>query len=73
MRNLEHEQELRESFAHFDTDGNGVIDFSEFVHLLRSLSAAMSLDEMQTGFEELDRDGSGGIEFGEFLDWWSGR
>ncbi|MEZ4459409.1 MAG: EF-hand domain-containing protein [bacterium] len=63
--------ELRETFDHFDEDGNGHIDRKEFTHLLDALGAEMSAEEAAIGFEIIDSDGNGSIEFSEFLSWWT--
>lgn len=64
-------EEIRETFSHFDRDGNGRIDRREFSQLLDALEADMSDDEIEQGLRELDADGNGTIEFDEFLAWWS--
>lgn len=66
------EDELRETFDHFDTDDNGTIDFAEFTSLMDALGSEMTDEEMEIGFEEIDEDQDGYIEFEEFLTWWSG-
>ncbi len=63
--------ELREDFAFSDADGNGRIDFQEFVDLLENLEAGMSGEEARIGFAEIDADGDGAIEFDEFAAWWT--
>ncbi|MEM1190420.1 MAG: EF-hand domain-containing protein [Pseudomonadota bacterium] len=62
--------DLRESFDHFDADGDGRIDINEFGRLCRALGG--EIDDMQrnVGFREIDTDASGSIEFNEFVAWW---
>ncbi len=62
--------ELRESFEHFDRNGDGQIDFAEFVELVRVMSGRAGQAELRIGFEETDEDGNGRIDFEEFCDWW---
>ncbi|MBM5811990.1 MAG: EF-hand domain-containing protein [Gammaproteobacteria bacterium] len=62
--------ELREAFAQFDLDHDGLMEFDEFVRLLDGLDAGMSAGECRIGFHEIDTDRDGVIEFEEFLEWW---
>ncbi len=64
------DNELRESFDHFDRDNNGTIDFDEFGELLSALSSEMDEESRRTGFDIIDSDGNGSIEFDEFVSWW---
>lgn len=64
-------QELKETFSHFDRDGNGKIDFGEFVELMAALEAGMRSEEARVGFDAIDIDRSGVIEFDEFHAWWA--
>jgi len=66
-------EELRESFDACDTNGNGSLQFDEFVTMLDGLGAGMSEAELRVGFEEIDTDRDGRIDFEEFFDWWSDR
>lgn len=63
-------EELREAFQVFDADGNGRIDFEEFVRFMEDLDAGMSELELEIGFSEVDIDGTGFIDFDEFIAWW---
>lgn len=66
--------ELRETFDHFDSDGDGAIDAGEFGRILTALGAgADSEEEARIGFESIDTDGSGTIQFNEFRTWWDAR
>lgn len=67
----EREQELRETFDHFDRDGNGQIDLDEFRQLLAAMRADTSDAEAELGFSELDRDGNGTIDFDELVAWFN--
>ncbi|VAH92819.1 neo-calmodulin-like [Triticum urartu] len=59
------EEELREMIAEVDTDGNGVVDFSEFLTLLdRKMRGAE--DELREAFRVFDQDKDGFISLDEF-------
>lgn len=63
-------EEVEELFEQNDTDGNGDIDFDEFVALIRDLDEPMSQQTLEIGFREIDLDKDGRINFDEFLKWW---
>lgn len=63
-------EELQETFAYFDEDGNGRIDRGEFKRLMEALGADMPDDEVEVGFDSIDSDDDGAIEFDEFAVWW---
>ena len=45
-----------------DADGSGVIDFNEFIDLMkRQIADAETNNELQVAFAVFDRDGSGSI------------
>jgi calmodulin/calcium-binding protein CML/plastin-2 len=67
----ERQAELREDFEYFDDDGDGLLQFSEFVSFLDGLGADMSTNECRVGFAEIDSDQDGMIEYDEFLNWWT--
>lgn len=64
------EEELRETFDHFDRDNNNQIDRKEFAELLEALGAGMSEDEVNVGFDVIDTNHNGSIEYREFRNWW---
>lgn len=65
--------ELRESFQYNDPNGDGKIDFGEFVQMLDDLEANVDREEARIGFDEIDIDKDHAIEFDEFIEWWSER
>lgn len=67
------EQELRETFDHFDRDNNNRIDRSEFAELIDALGADMSPAEVDIGFTFIDTNNNGQIEYPEFRVWWGNR
>ncbi len=66
-------EEIQESFEYFDTDGNGRIDYREFVRLIGALDSDMPEEEMKIGFDIIDSDDNGYIDFDEFIEWWGDR
>ena len=73
-------REARKTFAHADSDGNGVLDFTEFCALLRKVKMSPQVGsrthearpqltdaELRDLFERADMDGSGTIELDEFI------
>ncbi len=75
MTNLDPDavEEIKEIYAHFDSDDNGIIDFKEFGNLIGALPGDMSNEEIQIGFDIVDSDNNGNISFEEFIDWWGNR
>ena len=65
------DDELRETFDHFDRDDNGHIDFSEFNELLDSMNSDIDDMARRLGFDVIDTDGNGSVEFDEFSSWWT--
>ena len=65
--------ELRESFQYNDPNGDGKIDFGEFLQMLIDLEANVDREEARIGFDEIDIDNDHAIEFDEFIEWWSER
>ena len=58
--------ELEEMMAEIDTDGSGVIEFDEFLHLMRRrLRDTDTEEEMVEAFKVFDRDGDGLISLEE--------
>lgn len=66
----EEPDELLTYFQACDSNGDGAIQYDEFVTLLRNLGADMSDEECRIGFSDVDGDGDGSIDFEEFSRWW---
>jgi Ca2+-binding EF-hand superfamily protein len=64
------DQELKETFDHFDRDDNGKIDRREFGELLDALGADMTEEDKDVGFDIIDTNHNQQIEFREFNSWW---
>lgn len=64
------EEELRETFEHFDRDDNGKIDRDEFGQLLDALGMDMTEEDKDVGFDIIDTNHNQEIEYREFLAWW---
>lgn len=58
--------ELRDAFAMFDKDGDGMITLRELATTLALLGVRPSEDELQLMFNSVDVDRNGVIDFGEF-------
>lgn len=65
----EHAQ-LKKFFDTFDINKNGVLEFSEFCKLVKSLGMNIPLEELQNGFDKIDSGNQGEVTFEEFVAWW---
>ena len=63
--------ELREAFDYNDRDGDGMIEFDEFVTMLDELESGTSGQEAHLGFRDIDTNDDGLIDFEEFVAWWT--
>ena len=63
--------ELRENFSKCDENGDGQIQYDEFVTLLTNIGAGTSPEENRLGFDAIDTDQNGTISFDEFVMWFS--
>ncbi len=63
--------ELKEAFDFNDANGDGKIEFDEFVSMLTALDAFGSREEARVGFDAVDSDNDGSIDLEEFIAWWS--
>lgn len=58
--------ELRDMISEVDADGNGTVDFPEFLTMMaRKLGEKDSDEELKAAFEVFDKDGSGTISAAE--------
>ena len=63
-------EDLRESFDHFDVDGDGRIDLAEFGKLCVALGGEIDDEHRNIGFNAVDTNRNGSIDFEEFAAWW---
>ncbi|TDH74183.1 hypothetical protein CCR75_003046 [Bremia lactucae] len=66
--NEEQQQEIREAFDLFDTDGNGTIDAKELKVAMRALGCEPKKEEITQMVSDANKDGTGTIDFSEFLE-----
>eukprot|EP00210_Caulerpa_lentillifera_P002209 g2123.t1 len=60
------EAELQEMINEVDTDGNGIIDFPEFLSLMaKKMKDCNNEDELKEAFKVFDKDGNGFISAAE--------
>lgn len=72
MQDADSMERLRQTFAAYDSNGDGRIGSDEFRALLQALDQDLSADECLLAFEATDTDGDAAISFEEFLGWWTG-
>lgn len=61
------EDDLREVFRHFDTDGDGKISAPEIRAYFGSIGDYMSSEEAQVVISDLDTDGDDLLDFNDFV------
>ena len=61
------EQDIREAFALFDSDGNGNISRSELRQVMINMGEKITGEVCKFPREEADTDGDGCINFEEFV------
>lgn len=69
MNNHDYEDML-EYFSNFDKNNNGVLEYSEFAELIKSLGLNLSDEQLKDGFHKIDTGNNNMITFEEFMDWW---
>merc|ERR1719320_2094824 len=60
------EDEIREAFKVFDSDGNGFINRQELGYVMENLGENMEKEEIESLINEIDIDGDGQINYEEF-------
>ncbi len=60
--------QLNRTFKTFDTNGNGILEFSEFSAALKSFKLDLEDIDIENIFKSFDANGDGILQFGEFLD-----
>ncbi len=69
MNDYNHEDMLA-YFTNFDSNNNGLLEFSEFAELIRSLGLIMTDEQLKDGFNKIDTGNNNVINFDEFMVWW---
>ena len=64
------DEELRRHFDFFDDDRNGIIDFDEYLDMLRILGPDVNTQDARRSFKTIDTNQEGQISFPEFVAWW---
>ena len=64
---------VRKIFKHFDLDGFGTIEFSEFTRALESMGCAFPEFESRAIFNKYDKDGNNKLDYEEFSAWFAIR
>ncbi|KAJ6466853.1 calmodulin [Mycena sanguinolenta] len=67
FQDTDSEEEIRQTFAVFDKDGNGTISVTELQQVMRSLGEKLTDREVEEMMREADVDGDGEINYDEFL------
>jgi len=67
MKDVDHEETIREAFRIFDRDGNGFISSEEFHHVMVNMGEKMTDEEVDEMIREADMDGDGQIDYEEFV------
>jgi Ca2+-binding EF-hand superfamily protein len=61
--------ELRETFAHIDANGDGGVSFAEFRTLMHDIGDLREDAALRASFERVDVDQNGRIDFAELCNW----
>lgn len=69
MNDLDYDEMLT-YFTNFDSNKNGLLEFSEFAELIRSLGLNMDHEQLKDGFDKIDIGNNNVIDFEEFMAWW---
>ena len=63
---IDNEDDIREAFRMFDTDGNGEISKEEFKRTMSKLGEMLTDEQVDKLVAEVDINGDGNIDFEEF-------
>ena len=66
MNDVDAEAEVERIFNQVDTDGNGFIEFSEFVTVTINKKKLLTKQRLKQAFSLFDFDGDGSIDVSEF-------
>jgi len=61
-------QDLKQAFKSHDKDGNGSIDYDEFIDIMKDYQIGLSNEQIYDLMRSIDTDKSGTIEYSEFMD-----
>jgi len=64
---------VRKIFRHWDLDGFGTIEFSEFTKALESMGCSFPEFEQRALFAKYDKDGNNKLDYEEFSSWFAIR
>jgi hypothetical protein len=65
------EADLKEKWAHYDVNGDGVLDIKELTAFIKESGVDMSRNEIAATFMALDRNFDEHISYEEFYFWWN--
>jgi calmodulin len=73
MDEISAEDEIREAFKVFDSNGDGFINRQELGYVMDILGLQMDKDEIEGQIDEIDIDGDGQINYEEFYNMMSSK
>ena len=72
MSEYDHEEMLA-YFNNFDSNKNGLLEFSEFAELISHIGLNIEHEQLKDGFNKIDTDNNNLINFEEFMVWWGAQ
>ena len=66
------EQDLRNKWNRYDSDGNGSLDVRELSSFIKDAEIDMTCNEIASAFMALDKNFDDKITYEEFYAWWRG-